>query len=203
MTFLVSKALSVTVLKGVPSSFTLELPSYRRPQIGRVILRSILDRTLFVLGRAAAVAAPAGLVIWLMANVMVGDVSLLALCASFLDPFARLLGLDGVILMAFILGLPANEIVLPIILMAYTANGSLTEPGSLSAIGQLLTANGWTWVTAVCTMLFSLMHWPCSTTLLTIKKESGSWKWTWLSLIIPTVCGMALCFFVNLAAALL
>ncbi|MBS5282890.1 MAG: ferrous iron transport protein B [Clostridiales bacterium] len=203
MTFLVSKALSVTVLKGVPSSFTLELPSYRRPQIGRVILRSVLDRTLFVLGRAAAVAAPAGLVIWLMANVTVGDVSLLALCASFLDPFARLLGLDGVILMAFILGLPANEIVLPIILMAYTANGSLAEPGSLSAIGQLLTANGWTWVTAVCTMLFSLMHWPCSTTLLTIKKESGSWKWTWLSLIIPTICGMVLCFCVNLTAALL
>ena len=162
MTFAVSKALSMTVLKGVPSSFTLELPPYRRPQIGKVIVRSIFDRTLFVLGRAIVVAAPAGLLIWIMANVYVGDLSLLAHCSAFLDPFARLMGLDGVILMAFILGLPANEIVIPIIIMAYMAQGSLLEFDSLTQLKELLVANGWTWVTAVCTMLFSLMHWPCS-----------------------------------------
>ena len=125
MTFAVTRLLSATLLKGMPSSFTLELPPYRKPQIGRVIVRSIFDRTLFVLGRAVVVAAPAGLLIWVMANVMVGDLSLLGHCAAFLDPFAKLLGLDGVILIAFILGLPANEIVVPIIIMAYMAQGSI------------------------------------------------------------------------------
>lgn len=160
MTFLASRLLSATVLKGVASSFTLELPPYRKPQIGKIIVRSVVDRTLFVLGRAAAVAAPAGLVIWLMANLTVGDVSLLSHCASFLDPFARCFGLDGVILMAFLLGSPANEIVLPIILMAYMCEGTLSEIGDLSAFHSLLSANGWTWITAVNVMLFSLMHWP-------------------------------------------
>ncbi|WP_320956922.1 ferrous iron transport protein B [Enterocloster asparagiformis] len=196
MTFAVSKALSMTVLKGVPSSFTLELPPYRRPQIGKVIVRSIFDRTLFVLGRAIVVAAPAGLLIWIMANVYVGNLSLLAHCSAFLDPFARLMGLDGVILMAFILGLPANEIVIPIIIMAYMAQGSLLEFDSLTQLKELLVANGWTWVTAVCTMLFSLMHWPCSTTLLTIRKETGGWKWVIASFLIPTLCGIALCMLV-------
>lgn len=202
MTFLVCKLLSKTILKGVPSSFTLELPPYRRPQIGKVIVRSVLDRTLFVLGRAAAVALPAGVLIWVMANVTVGERTLLMHCAGFLDPFAGLLGLDGVILFAFILGLPANEIVVPIILMAYLAQGSLTEMADYASLHALLAANGWTWVTALCTMLFSLFHWPCSTTLMTIKKETQSLKWTVASFLIPTGCGVALCMAVNAVAAL-
>ncbi|MBC8576751.1 ferrous iron transport protein B [Yanshouia hominis] len=202
-TFAVSKLLSVTVLKGVPSSFTLELPPYRRPQIGRVIVRSIFDRTLFVLGRAAAVAAPAGLLLWLLANMTVGGQSLLAHCAGFLDPFARLLGLDGVILTAFLLGLPANEIVLPIIIMSYLSQGSILELESLTELYELLSANGWTWVTAVSVMLFSLMHWPCSTTLITIRRETGSLKWAAVSFLIPTLTGFLLCFlFANTARLL-
>ena len=194
MTFAVSKVLSMTVLKGIPSSFTLELPPYRRPQIGKVIVRSVFDRTLFVLGRAIAVAAPAGLLIWIMANVQLDGITLLAHFSGFLDPFARLLGMDGVILMAFILGLPANEIVIPIIIMAYMAQGSLLEFDSLAQLRDLLVNNGWPWITAVSTMLFSLMHWPCTTTLLTIRKESGSLKWTAMSFLVPTVCGIVLCF---------
>ncbi len=193
MTFAATRFLSATVLKGAPSSFTLELPPYRKPQVGRVIVRSIFDRTLFVLGRAAAVAAPAGLLLWVMANVTVGGATLLSHCAAFLDPFARLMGLDGVILMAFILGFPANEIVIPIILMAYLAQGSLLELDSLAEMRELFVANGWTWVTAVNVMIFSLMHWPCSTTLLTIKKETGSWRWTALAALLPTAAGMVLC----------
>lgn len=203
MTFLVSALLSRTILKGIPSSFTLELPPYRRPQVGRVIVRSIFDRTLFVLGRAVAVAAPAGLIIWLMANIQMGGVSLLAHCAAFLDPFARMLGLDGVILMAFILGFPANEIVVPIMIMTYLSTGSIQEFDNLTQLKALLVDNGWTWLTAVCTMLFSLMHWPCSTTCLTIRKETQSWKWTAASILIPTLIGMAVCFLVAGAARLM
>lgn len=194
MTFLVSWILSKTILKGVPSSFTLELPPYRRPQIGKVIVRSVFDRTLFVLSRAVTVAAPAGLVIWLMANVHINDLSLLAYTSDFLDPFARLVGLDGVILLAFILGFPANEIVIPIIIMAYMANGTLVDITDLAFLKELLVSNGWTPLTAVCTMIFSLMHWPCSTTCMTIRKESQSIKWTLASFLIPTICGMVICF---------
>ncbi len=193
MTFGVTRLLSKTLLKGVPSSFTLELPPYRKPQIGKVIVRSVFDRTFFVLGRAIAVAAPAGLVIWLMANISVGGVSILNHCAAFLNPFAGLMGLDGVILIAFILGAPANEIVIPIVIMAYMAQGSILELDSLVQMKQLFVDNGWTWVTAISTMLFSLMHWPCSTTLFTIKKETGSWKWTGLAAAIPTVIGVSVC----------
>jgi ferrous iron transport protein B len=165
-----------------------------------VIVRSVFDRTLFVLGRAIAVAAPAGLVIWLMANITVYDMSILNHCAAFLDPFARFMGLDGVILIAFILGFPANEIVVPIIIMAYMAQGSILELDSLAQMKDLFTANGWTWITAVSTMLFSLNHWPCSTTLLTIHKETGSWKWTGLAAAIPTAVGVVLCIgFTSLA----
>lgn len=192
MTFAASKFLSATILRGEPSGFTLELPPYRKPQIGRVIVRSLLDRTLFVLGRAALVAAPAGAVIWVLANVSVGGSTLLSICTGFLDPFAQLLGLDGVILAAFILGLPANEIVIPLIVMCYMAQGSLAEI-SVPELAQLLSANGWTWHTAVCTMLFSLMHWPCSTSLLTIRKEAGGWKWAAAAAIIPTAAGMLIC----------
>ncbi len=203
MTLLVSRLLSRTILSGVPSSFTLELPPYRRPQVGKLLVRSVLDRTLFVLGRAVAVAAPAGLVIWLLSNITVGDMSLFAHCTAFLDPFARLFGMDGVILMAFILGFPANEIVLPIIMMGYMASGTLTSYESLDALRVLLVDNGWTWVTAACVMLFSLMHWPCSTTCLTIRKESGSVKWMLLSMVIPTAVGLSLCFLLRSVSLLL
>lgn len=197
MTFLASRLLSATVLRGLPSSFTLELPPYRRPQFGRILLRSLFDRTLFVLGRAALVAAPAGIMIWLAANITISGTSLLILCAGFLDPFARLMGLDGVILIAFILGIPANEIVLPIALMAYLSAGSLVETGSIASMHAVLTANGWTPVTALCTMIFSLLHWPCATTLMTIKKETGSLKWTFMAFLLPTLLGCITCILVN------
>lgn len=193
MTLIISRLLSRTILKGVPSFFTLELPPYRPPQIGKIIVRSLLDRTLFVLGRAVSVAAPAGLIIWLFANIQIGDMSLLAHCAAFLDPFARFIGLDGVILFAFILGLPANEIVVPIILMAYLAAGSLMDADHLMAMRELFLQNGWTWLTAVNVMIFSLLHFPCATTLLTIHKETGSVKWTFAAFLIPTLCGIVTC----------
>ena len=194
MTLMISKLLSKTILKGIPTTFTLELPPYRKPQIGKIIVRSIFDRTLFVLVRAISVAAPAGIIIWVMANISIGDLSLLTHCANFLDPFAHYLGLDGYILMAFILGFPANEIVFPIIIMSYMATGSLLELGSTTELYNLLSANGWTWVTAVSVMLFCLMHWPCSTTCLTIKKETQSFKWTLISFLVPTITGMIICF---------
>lgn len=203
MTFLVSKILSATILKGQPSSFTLELPPYRRPQIGQVLIRSVFDRTLFVLGRAVAVAAPAGLFIWILANISVADVTLLAHCSAFLDPFAKLFGMDGVILLAFILGMPANEIVIPIIIMSYMAQGSIMEINNLSVLRQMLIDNGWTWITAISVILFSLMHWPCSTTCLTIKKETGSLKWTVLSFLIPTIIGLLACFIFSNCARLI
>lgn len=194
MTLMISKLLSKTILKGIPTTFTLELPPYRKPQIGKIIVRSIFDRTLFVLVRAISVAAPAGIIIWVMANINIGDLSILTHCANFLDPFAQYLGLDGYILMAFILGFPANEIVFPIIIMSYMATGSLLELGSTTELYNLLSANGWTWVTAVSVMLFCLMHWPCSTTCLTIKKETQSFKWTLISFLVPTITGMIICF---------
>ncbi len=200
MTFWVSRLLSATVLKGVPSSFTLELPPYRAPRVGQVVVRSVLDRTLFVLGRAAAVAAPAGLLIWILANVQLGGASLLAHCTGSLDPLGRLLGLDGVILMAFLLGLPANEIVIPVIVMSYLCAGTLTAAASLDALRALLVENGWTGLTALCTMLFSLMHWPCSTTCITIAKETRSAKWTLLAFFLPTAVGALLCFLTATAA---
>ena len=190
--------LSHTLLKGVPSSFTLELPPYRRPQFGKVIVRSIFDRTLFILGRAVAVAAPAGLVIWILANINLGGQSLLASLTGLLDPLGRIMGLDGVILAGFILGFPANEIVVPIILMAYLQTGHLVEMSDSSALLNLLTAHGWTWKTALCMMVFCLFHWPCSTTCLTIKKETGSWKWTAVAILLPTVLGTLLCILIHL-----
>jgi ferrous iron transport protein B len=203
MTLLVSRLLSCTLLKGVPSSFTLELPPYRMPQIGRVLVRSMLDRSIFVLGRAAAVAAPAGLILWLMANITLSGVSLLAHISTFLDPFAQLLGLDGVILTAFILGFPANEIVVPIIIMAYLSTSTLVDIAQLSDLKLLLTSHGWTSLTALCTMLFSLMHWPCSTTCLTIGKETKSLKWTVIAFLVPTIVGMIVCFLTASAFRLL
>lgn len=197
VTLLVSKLLSATLLKGLPSSFTLELPPYRRPQICKTIVRSLLDRTIFVLLRAMCVAAPAGIVIWLMANIMINGESLCVIISNFLQPLGSLMGLDGVILLAFILGFPANEIVVPIIIMIYTASGTLVEYDSLSSLYNLFVENGWTWVTALCTMIFSLMHFPCSTTCLTIYKETKSLKWTLLSFILPTILGILLCMAIN------
>lgn len=202
VSMLVTKLLSLTLLKGVPSSYTLELPPYRRPQIGKVIVRSVFDRTLFVLGRAAAVAAPAGLIIWITANVFINGQSILSIMSSALDPIGRFMGLDGVILVAFILGFPANETVIPLMIMAYAASGTLTDSAGLAETFNLFVSNGWTPVTAVNVILFSLMHWPCSTTLITIKKETGSIKWTALSVIIPTLCGAILCILVNLISKL-
>lgn len=198
LTLLISKILSKTILKGMPSSFVLELPPYRKPQFGKVFIRSIFDRTLFVLGRAVSVAAPAGLVIWLFANIGFQDMSLLDIIANFLTPIANLMGLDGYILTAFILGIPANEIVLPIILMCYMGNGSLVNLEDTYQIGQILINNGWTMLTAINVMIFTCLHFPCATTLLTIKKETGSFKWTLLSFIIPTVCGVLICMLTTL-----
>ncbi len=199
-TFFSTKFLSKTLLKGYSSSFILELPPYRRPQVWRVIVRSVFDRTLFVLGRSIAVAAPAGLILWLCANIHIGDLSILSHCCNFLDPFAKLLGMDGVLLTAFILGFPANETVLPIAAMGYLAQGTLNSLGSLNDMQTLFTANGWTPVTALCTLIFMLFHWPCSTTLLTVKKETGKLRWALIAAAIPTVIGMVLCFIIKLVA---
>jgi ferrous iron transport protein B len=189
--------LSKTILKGVPSSFILELPPYRKPQIGKIIVRSIFDRTLFVLARAIQIAAPAGLVIWLFANIGINGTSILSIIANFLNPFSKLMGLDGYILTAFILGMPANEIVLPIILMCYLGGSSLVNFSDYSTIGEILIANNWTLITAINVMIFTVLHFPCTTTLLSIKKETGSWKWTALSFILPTGCGILICMFTN------
>jgi len=202
-TLFITKLLSKTLLKGVPSSFALELPPYRKPQIGKVIVRSIFDRTIFVLLRSLAVAAPAGVLIWCMANLTINDISLLNYCTNFLDPFARVIGLDGVILMAFILGFPANEIVIPIIIMSYMSGGSLVEYENLFELKMLLINNGWTITTAICTMLFTIFHFPCGTTCLTIKKETGSAKWAFVSFIVPTLLGIVSCFVVNLVMNLI
>ncbi len=198
ITLVISGILSKTILKGEPSSFILELPPYRKPKIIPVVVRSIIDRTLKVLARAVVVALPAGFIIWLMGNIMIGDINLLRYTANFIDPVARYIGLDGVILIAFIFALPANEIFFPIMLMAYLNIGVVEDISNLSHLREILIINGWSIKTGICTILFSLMHWPCATTLLTIFKESGSRKWTILSFIIPTITAIILCFSVNL-----
>lgn len=203
MTLWSSRFLAATVLKGEPSSFSLELPPYRTPQIGQVLIRSILDRTLFVLGRAVAVAAPAGLLIWAAANIRVGEQSVLLHLANFLQPFGGLMGLDGIILLAFLLGFPANEIVVPCILMGYLSTGTLTDYGSLAELHGLLAANGWTTVTALCALLFTLFHFPCGTTCLTIWRETRSVKWTAAAIALPTVAGVGICIAVHLVSLII
>lgn len=198
-----SKLLSKTILKGVPSSFILELPPYRKPQLGKIIIRSIFDRTIFVLLRALQVAAPAGLVIWLFANIGIDGTSILSLIANFLDPFASIMGLDGYILTAFIFGIPANEIVLPIILMCYLNGNSLVNISDYAAIGEILINNNWTILTAINVMIFTVLHFPCTTTLLSIKKETGSFKWAALSFVLPTVCGILICMTTNFVYCIL
>ena len=197
VTLAVSWTLSKTILKGMPSTFTLELPPYRWPKIGTLLVRSVFDRTLFVLRRAVAVAAPAGVVIWILANTQIGEVSLLAHLAGRLQSFGYLLGLDGYIILAFLLGLPANEIVVPILIMSYLSEGAMLEFDSIAALHRLLVNNGWTWLTALNMLLFSLFHFPCATTLLTIRKETQSAKWTLLAALIPTIVGCLVCLVIT------
>lgn len=198
MTFYVSKLLSKTLLSGEPSSFVLELPPYRRPQIGKVIVRSIFDRTLFVLGRAVVSAIPAGLLLWVLANVFIDNVSLMAMLSDVLQPVGKIMGLDGIILMAFLLGFPANETVVPIMIMGYLSGGVLSDSVSLAQIKDILLLNGWDIVTAVNTIIFFLFHWPCATTLLSIYKETKSAKWTFVSFILPTAIGFLMCVAISL-----
>ncbi|MCD8026595.1 MAG: ferrous iron transporter B [Clostridiales bacterium] len=193
LTLLISKLLSITIVKGKPYGFALELPPYRKPQILKTIVHSLLDETLNVLARAVMVAAPAGAVIWLTANIDIAGASVLSYCTDFLDPFGRLLGLDGVIIMAFILGFPANETVIPIIIMTYSASGTPEQYTSYEQLFSLLSANGWTFATAVCMIIMCILHFPCSTTCLTIKKETGSLKWTAAAMLLPTALGIILC----------
>ncbi len=193
MTMVCTKILSCTLLKGTPSSFVLELPPYRKPQIIKVLIRSLLDRTLIVLGRAAVVAAPAGALIWILSNTQIGGTSVIMGIADFFQPIGTAIGLDGVIITAFILGIPANEIVLPVAMMIYASQGRLTEISDLAFFKDLLVANGWNTLTAVNMMIFCLMHWPCATTLLSIKKETGSWKWAGVSVLVPLAMGTMVC----------
>lgn len=192
-TLIISKILSKTILKGTPSSFVLELPPYRKPQLSKILVRSLIDRTLFVLLRAIYIAIPAGILIWLSANIYIGGYSILFYISSFFDPFAKLLGLDGYILAAFILAIPANEIVLPILLMGYLSSSTLVSLDDIYNLKTILITHGWTILTAINVMIFSLLHFPCSTTLLTIKKETDSWKWAGIAFIIPTLCGIVAC----------
>ena len=189
MTMVCTRLLSQTFLRGKPSSFALELPPYRRPRVTQVLVRSVLDRTIFVLGRAALVAAPAGLLLWVLANAVHGALPRLA---GLLQPLGALMGLDGETLLAFALGLPANEIVLPILLMLYSGGGVLPDAGSLAP----LAAHGWTAATALGAAVFTLFHWPCSTTLLTIRKETGKWRWAALAAVLPTAIGIVLCMLI-------
>ena len=191
VTFLMSR-----MMKGKTSTFVLELPSYRTPQIAKTLVRSVLDRTLYVLARAVSVALPAGLVIWGISNIFIGDVSLLGYVANGLEPIGNILGVDGVILTAFILGLPANEIIIPIMLMAYTKGDALTSL-SLTDAGRVLAENGWSAVTALCTIILMLFHSPCLTTIITIKKETSSTKQALLSALIPTLTGVVICLLIN------
>ena len=193
ITFIVSKILSKTILKTKKSTFTLELPPYRKPQIIKTIINSIKDKIIFVLARAIYVSVPAGLIIWILSNTNIQGTSLLLSISNTLDPFGQLLGLDGVIILALILGLPANEIVIPIIIMTYLAKNNITGYNSLQELRNLLINNNWTLTTALSFILITIFHFPCATTILTIKKETKSLKWTILSVLIPTIIGIIIC----------
>jgi ferrous iron transport protein B len=194
-TLLMSWLLSRTILKGEASTFTLELPPYRRPNIGRIVYTSLIDRTLFVLWRAMYTAAPAGAIIWLLANIHWGDRTLAALSAAALDPLGRAIGLDGVILLAYVIAIPANEIVVPTLVMAYMGTGMMTEMEGLGDLRRLLVdQQGWTMLTAVNLMLFSLLHNPCATTILTIYKETLSAKWATVGALLPLGTAFLVCF---------
>lgn len=195
VTLLMSWTLSRTILRGEASAFTLELPPYRRPNIGRIFYTSLIDRTLFVLWRAMWTAAPAGAIIWVLANVRWGDQSLAAITAGWLDPLGRAIGLDGVILLAYVIAIPANEIVVPTLVMAYMGAGMMTEMEGLDDLRRLLVdEQGWTMLTAVNLMLFSLLHNPCATTILTIYKETLSARWATLGALMPLGLAFLVCF---------
>lgn len=198
ITFLTNKLLSKTLLKGKNFSFILELSDYRRVRLVPLIIRSIFERTIFVLGRAIMVAAPAGVIIYLITNIFIGNNSILQMISEFLNPLGKLMGLDGTIILAFLLGFPANEIVMPIMLMTYLETTTLTSYDSLSSLKTILIDNGWTLLTAICFLIFTLFHFPCSTTILTIKKETNSWFWTILAFFLPLIIGIILCISINL-----
>ncbi len=202
ITLLVSSMLGKTILKGEASSFTLELPPYRKPQFAKVVVRSILDRTIFVLGRAISVSVPAGALIWLLQNITVADGTLLSMFSNMLEPLGSVMGLSGAILAAFLLGIPANEIVIPILLMYYSQSGMLVESSGIVELGEILKNNGWTIITALCAIVFSLNHFPCATTLWTIAKETKSIKWTTVSFFLPTLVGVILCVLINIISKL-
>lgn len=202
LTLLAAKFLSKTMGREAQTAFVLELPPYRRPKVGSVLLRSLLDRSLFVLGRAVMVAAPAGALIWCCGHISIAGQSILTWGAQILEAPGSLLGLNGGILLAFLLGSPANELVLPLLLMIQTAAGSITGAEEI-AMGQLLARNGWDWKLCLCTLVFFLFHWPCTTTLLTVKKETGSKKWMLLAALLPTAFGIVLCISLQLLFRLL
>lgn len=198
MTFIISYLLSKTLLKGTPSSLILELPPYRRPQLYKVLIHSLVNRTLEVLLRAVYVAIPCGAIIWILGNTHINNIPTITYLTNFFEPLGLLMGLDGIIICAFILGLPANEIVLPLVIMLYSNLGTISDTGAIGETTNILINNGWTLKTAICYIIFTLFHWPCSTTLLTIKKETNSLYWTFLSLVIPTIIGISLCVIINL-----
>ena len=197
VTFIVSKILSLTLLKGETSSFTLELPPYRKPQIIKTIITSILNRTLFILGKAVLIAIPAGAIIYVLSNVQLNNICIITYISRFLNPLGNLMGLDGVILLAFVLGFPANEIVLPIIIMCYTQNNILLDINDMNYLKELFISNGWTIITVISMIIFTLFHFPCFNTCLSIKKETKSNKWTFISILLPTLIGIVLCILIN------
>ncbi len=203
LTLFVSNILSKTLLKGESSHYILEIPPYRKPQISKVIVNSVLNRTLLVLFRAVVVAFPAGIAIWILANISVGDKAILNYITAFFEPLGKLMGLDGETLSAFFLGIPANEIVLPITLMSYLGAGEMVNIENTNVIGEILKNNGWTQLSAICYIVFSVVHFPCATALLTIYKETKSVKWSLLAFAIPTVLGMVLCSLINILGNIL
>ncbi len=203
-TLIVSWALSRTVLKGEASAFMLELPPYRRPNITRILYTSFIDRTLFVLWRAIKTAAPAGAVIWLLGNITIGGTSLATTLADFLNPLGIAIGLDGVILLSYVVAVPANEIVVPTMLMFYTGASEMIGAESFNNLNTLLVGQyGWTMLTAINLMLFSLLHNPCATTILTMWTETRSKKWTALGALMPLAIAFAVTFVTATLARLL
>lgn len=198
LTFLVTYFLNFFILKNEKPIFILELPSFRKPKIFKTIYFSIKEKALHVLKRAMIVSFPAGLLIYFLANVTIHDFSILTYLRNFFEPFGLLIGLDGAILLAFLLGLPANEIVIPILLLLYSGGSVLTSYESLDSLKQVFLLNHWTILTALNFLIFSLCHFPCATTLLTIKKETNSWFYTILAFVLPTFIGVCLCFLMNL-----
>lgn len=196
ITLAASKFLSSTLLRGEDSHFILEIPPYRKPKICRILVRALLDRTIYVLGRAVVVAAPAGAIIWLMQTIELNGTSLLTHFAEWLNPVGQFFGMNGIILAAFLLSFPANELFLPLVVIIMQGTMGSFEAAS-ATVGTVLMANGWNGKLALITIIFVLFHWPCSTTCLTIQRETRSWKWTVVSILLPTIIGLFLCFCVS------